>query len=1198
MSKSKYRLFLAASIIAFAVLWGVFASLHYTMAPVGAAGPDFRIIAVSEHDGHLLVEVEHFNPDGDFSYFENYIWQGREGTRKPRLLDAQGFLQLESGGTAPWRLDTDSRLIEYLPEGQEWLRSSEPHLDDASILSVIQQVHTSRTETGWARGQSRLSEPPLQPRAADTAGIGTLLSTFQPLADTAYLSSETGTIMAYAGSLPAVNPGLGLVEYGTITTVYPDAHTETDTVDGDLADNNTGPDAVWGTFRAAGGLRCCGASDSGATAISGHSTGGTTDLWNQWHRYIALFDASGIADTDQITSATLDIVLTASNDDFTDSVSMVTSTPASNTSLTATDYAQLGTTKQAGDIAIASFTVDSSTYNSFTLNSTGLGNISKTGITKFGLRSTQDNDDAEPTWSADDNSTITFATADEVLSGDKRPRLVITHFAITAAVTGTIGGGASEQEVRDGGTIIVTLTNDTWVAAGATFDAQRQAIINGLDAAEAEPDGWNARIRDQLGLGSVVRTSGTVATITITEAEAGDYRVAAAETVTATVPNAALVLGFSDLTATPTIALTAAAEAVAVTGTLSDGGTPAEIVAGGQTVILSLANTVWSSGGSAATTGAGQFVAANSEYLSIADNPSLSTGDIDFTMLGWVYLDSGDSNQTFFAKSQDAGDNSEYVVQYLTSNDKFRFVVSPDGTSNTTAVTANVLGVASTGTFYFIVAWHSAAANTINIQVNDGTADSGAYSSGLSDQDGDFTIGSEHGGGTSMDGRGASVLFCKCIFTAPEKSWLYNSGSGRRYHELGIAGTACSNCTTSLEGAWDLSETSGSRADSHGSNTLTDNNTVTSAGWAVNDFSTAEQQAILDGLDSDLSDQNGWDSQTFATSDVVKDSSTRATITLTAESDYAIPATETITPTAPAAAMVFGENLAGSTFNITASFQASGTRVSEAIDLSSVTDVAYCALGWEATTPTNTTVAVETSVNGGTDYSLAANGSCPTGIAVGATLAAITDFRLRITLSTTDSSVTPLVTAIGLIIEDDSGQDLYYQLNTTPSATLTDRSGNSNTGTMSFPVAPSGISTTSDPLESTAAQLTTGQALSLSEVASTVSGAAVSSNLFNTTETGDADIPGYGLVSAIAGAGDKLPIRLVWFLFFGFVTIVAGALTMMATKSLALAGLAMASTLGFGATINSGLIPGWIIWVYLPVMGAMVLIGTRNRLPV
>ena len=37
---------------------------------------------------------------------------------------------------------------------------------------------------------------------------------------------------------------------------------------------------------------------------------------------------------------------------------------------------------------------------------------------------------------------------------------------------------------------------------------------------------------------------------------------------------------------------------------------------------------------------AGQFTAANSEYLSHAHNSDLSTGDIDFTFAVWVYADS------------------------------------------------------------------------------------------------------------------------------------------------------------------------------------------------------------------------------------------------------------------------------------------------------------------------------------------------------------------------------------------------------------------------------------------------------------------------------------------------------------------------------------------------------------------------------
>ena len=87
----------------------------------------------------------------------------------------------------------------------------------------------------------------------------------------------------------------------------------------------------------------------------------------------------------------------------------------------------------------------------------------------------------------------------------------------TAALTGTaISDGVLESEIVTGGeTIIITLTGDTWVAAGATFDAQRQNIIDGMDSAQVEAAGWDAVVKAGLGVSAVVRTSDTVVTITL-----------------------------------------------------------------------------------------------------------------------------------------------------------------------------------------------------------------------------------------------------------------------------------------------------------------------------------------------------------------------------------------------------------------------------------------------------------------------------------------------------------------------------------------------------------------------------------------------------------------------------------------------------------------------------------------------------------
>lgn len=126
----------------------------------------------------------------------------------------------------------------------------------------------------------------------------------------------------------------------------------------------------------------------------------------------------------------------------------------------------------------------------------------------------------------------------------------------SAALTGTaISGGVLESEIVTGGdTIIITLTGDTWVAAGATFDAQRQNIIDGLDSAQSEAAGWNVEVRDKEVVGAVVRTSDTVVTVTLTAAAA--YVITADETITVTVPATALVTSVSAIIATPTFDVT------------------------------------------------------------------------------------------------------------------------------------------------------------------------------------------------------------------------------------------------------------------------------------------------------------------------------------------------------------------------------------------------------------------------------------------------------------------------------------------------------------------------------------------------------------------------------------------------------------------------------------------------------------------
>lgn len=114
--------------------------------------------------------------------------------------------------------------------------------------------------------------------------------------------------------------------------------------------------------------------------------------------------------------------------------------------------------------------------------------------------------------------------------------------AASVTLTGTVTSSITEADIVTGGkTIILTITGDTWVPSGATFDAQRQNIINGIDSAQSEANGWDAVVKATQGVSGVVRTSDTVVTITL-DAFA-TYDVTSIETITATVPATALTLG-------------------------------------------------------------------------------------------------------------------------------------------------------------------------------------------------------------------------------------------------------------------------------------------------------------------------------------------------------------------------------------------------------------------------------------------------------------------------------------------------------------------------------------------------------------------------------------------------------------------------------------------------------------------------------
>ena len=130
----------------------------------------------------------------------------------------------------------------------------------------------------------------------------------------------------------------------------------------------------------------------------------------------------------------------------------------------------------------------------------------------------------------------------------------ITVSEPSAALTGTITASVTEDDIVAGGkTAIITLTGDTWIAAGVgSFDLQRDEIIAGFDSAQSEATGWDLVPKATQSLGGVVRTSDTV--VTVTWDAFATYNITATETITVTVPGTALVSTIG-LTATPTFTI-------------------------------------------------------------------------------------------------------------------------------------------------------------------------------------------------------------------------------------------------------------------------------------------------------------------------------------------------------------------------------------------------------------------------------------------------------------------------------------------------------------------------------------------------------------------------------------------------------------------------------------------------------------------
>jgi hypothetical protein len=177
------------------------------------------------------------------------------------------------------------------------------------------------------------------------------------------------------------------------------------------------------------------------------------------------------------------------------------------------------------------------------------------------------------------------------------------------------------------------------------------------------------------------------------------------------------------------------------------------------------------------------FEAADTEYFDIADNTDLSMGDIDFEIAGWFNFETNGSFAGLISKLNGA---NEYGLQYQNAGAYLSWNIRNSANDGWGTLHATSAGALSTATWYFITAGHDSVNNLIYVTLNAGSPESTAWSQGCNDSTSSFRLGDQNASGY-FDGLMAKVGVWKKVLTTDERTWLYNSGTGRTYAQI-VAG--------------------------------------------------------------------------------------------------------------------------------------------------------------------------------------------------------------------------------------------------------------------------------------------------------------------------------------------------------------------------------------------------------------------------
>ena len=159
------------------------------------------------------------------------------------------------------------------------------------------------------------------------------------------------------------------------------------------------------------------------------------NVWSFIRRAHFFFNTADIGSGSTIASATFEVYFNSPITAPSDATSLrdlhcVASTVSTDTSLAASDYAQVGSTS-FGSIAYGS--LSTLAYNTWTLNGSGQANISKTGVSRFALRINADLTNTAPAHNGTNNDVLAYRM--QGYADANKPKLNVTLSVIALTLT-------------------------------------------------------------------------------------------------------------------------------------------------------------------------------------------------------------------------------------------------------------------------------------------------------------------------------------------------------------------------------------------------------------------------------------------------------------------------------------------------------------------------------------------------------------------------------------------------------------------------------------------------------------------------------------------------------------------------------------------------------------------------------------------